>query len=95
MKKLLLFLIPLTAYAGDNFLSYQFNENVTITISNIECKVPTYKAKFPYSVVAKRIDGQFIFGCFTHDKDDIVIQWAGGDKSVFPANYFLMMKPDT
>ena len=79
-----------TAYASDKFLQYQFNENVIIKISNIPCKVPKIDStKYPYAVVAARIDGQFLFGCYTHKNDDIVIQWAEGDQTVLPANYFL------
>lgn len=98
MKKYLiaaLFLIPLTAWAVDKFLDYQFNENVTIRISNIPCKIPNIdKKKFELAAVARRIDGQFLFGCYTHEKDDIIIQWAGGDQTKLPANYFLI-EPNT
>ena len=70
MNKYLLFAllaIPITAYAVDKFLHHKFNENVVITISNIACKAPDVdKKKFPFAAVAKRIDGQFLFGCFTH-----------------------------
>ena len=48
------------------------------------------KKQYPYGAVALRIDGQYLFGCFTHEKDDIIIQWSGGDTSRFPANAFLM-----
>lgn len=96
MKKLLIALllaVPLTAWAVDKFLHYQFNEKVMITISNIPCKVPDIDAKkFPYAAVAKRVDGQFLFGCFGNKGDDIVIQWAGGDQTIVPANYFLAEK---
>jgi len=95
MKKLLsvLLLLPLSVLAADKFLDYKFNENVLIRISNIPCKVPGIDAKkFELSVVAKRIDNQYLFGCFTHKGDDIVIQWAGGDQTVLPANNFLAEK---
>lgn len=96
MKKwliVLLLAIPITAYAVDKFLHHQFNKNVIVTISNIACKVLTINAKeFPYAAVAKRTDGQFLFGCFTNKGDDIVIQWAGGDQTILPANYFLAEK---
>lgn len=93
MKKLLLVLgliSPTLGLADDKFLDYQFNERVTIRISNIPCKVPSLSQKqYPFAVVARRIDGQFLFGCYTHKGDDIVIQWAGGDQTVLPANAFL------
>ena len=95
MKKLLyvLLLLPLVSFGADKFLEYKFNENVLIRISNIPCKVPGIDAsKFQFAVIAKRIDSQYLFGCFTHKGDDIVIQWAGGDQTVLPANNFLAEK---
>lgn len=75
--------------AEDKFLSMQFNKNVVIRISNIDCPVKQLKSKFPFAAVATRKDGQHLFGCYTHDQDNIIIQWAGGDQSVLPANAFL------
>ena len=90
-----LLLVPLAAYAVEKFLDYQFNENVVIRISSIPCKVPDIDSKkFPLAVVAKRSDNQYLFGCYTHKGDDIVIQWAGGDQTILPANSWLA-KPDT
>ena len=96
MKKLLLALlfIPVVAYAADKFLYYKFNDKVVITISNIPCPIKELKAENPLAVVASRIDGQHLFGCYTHKDDTIVIQWAnGGDKTELPANVFLIDKP--
>ena len=78
-------------------LTFQFNDNVMIVISNLDCKIPEInKQKYPYMNFAVKTlsDGKkdYLFGCFTHDKDDIVIQWAGGDQSRFPANAFLQEK---
>ena len=84
----------LNVYAEDKFLSYQFNENVIIRISNIACPVKSISKDFQFAVVAIRKDGEILPGCFTHEKDDIVIQWIQGDKTILPANVFLM-KPDT
>lgn len=94
---LALLVVSVTALAADKFLDYKFNENVVIRISNVPCKVPKMDVKkYPFAVVAFRIDKQILFGCYTHEGDDIVIQWAGGDKSIFPANYFLMeQEPNT
>ena len=95
MKKL--FLIGLflcsAAFAADKFLKYKFNDNVEIIISNVVCPIKSLKDKYEWAVVANRIDGQHLFGCFTHKGDDIVIQWAGGDQTILPANAFL--QPDT
>ena len=98
MKRILLALliVPLTALAADQFLKYKFNDRVIITISNIECPLPKLKKDYPFAVVASRVDGQRLFGCYTHDKDEIVIQWAGGDQTKVPANVFLTdLQPDT
>ncbi|CAB4133087.1 hypothetical protein UFOVP250_36 [uncultured Caudovirales phage] len=86
------------SFAEDKFLDYKFNDNVVIRISNIPCRVPGVdNKKFEFSVVAKRIDNQYLFGCFTHKGDNIVIQWAGGDQTVVPANVFLTehLEPNT
>lgn len=93
MKKAMLILgliIPTFGIAQEKFLVHHFNENVDIYIANIPCKIKQIAKENPYSVVAKRKDGQFLFGCFTHDGDMIVIQWAGGDKTMLPANAFLI-----
>jgi len=95
---LALLLVSLSAMAEDKFLNYKFNDNVVITISNIGCKAPNVDPKkFPYMVLAKRIDHQVMMGCFTHKGDDIVIQWSGGDQSIFPSNVFLVehLEPNT
>jgi hypothetical protein len=83
--------IPLVAAAQDKLktLQYQFNENVLISISNVQCPLDKLRKDYPLSVVAFRRDGQKLFGCYTNKGDDIVIQWAAGDKSIFPANLFL------
>lgn len=94
MKKLLLATVVAfftsNVQAEDKWLEYQFNNNVVIRIANVACPVKSLKKDYPNGAVAMRVDGQYMFGCFTHKDDDIVIQWAAGDKSVFPANYFLM-----
>lgn len=92
---LLLFLFfAIDSRAEDKFLSFQFNDKVVIRISNIDCPIKQLKTNFPFAAVASRKDGQHLFGCFTHKGDDIVIQWAGGDQSVLPANAFLQATPD-
>lgn len=83
----------LTAHAEDKWLEFKYNENVVIRIANVVCPIKQLKKDYPNGAVAIRADGQYMFGCFTHQGDDIVIQWAMGDKSIFPANYFLM-KPN-
>lgn len=80
------------AIADEKWLEYKFNDNVVIRISNVPCPIKELKSKFPYGAVAIRADGQYLFGCFTHEKDDLIIAWAGGDTSRFPANYFLSGK---
>ena len=99
MKKVLLIvllIVPLTVFAVDKFLHYKFNDKVVITISNIDCPLPKLKKDFPLAVVASRVDGQKLFGCFSHNGDEIVIQWAAGDQTKLPANVFLQeLEPNT
>ena len=78
------------AESNNKFLHYKFNDNVAITISNVPCLDKSLIKDYPYAVVAVRIDQAVLKGCFTHKKDDIVIQWIGGDQTTLPANAFLV-----
>ena len=94
MKYLTLLLLPLAVYAAeapDEYLVYQYNENVRIVLSNNECP-KQYGGK---RAAAQRIDSQFLKGCWTNDPDikgNIKIQWIGGDTSTFPATNFYPVK---
>lgn len=81
-----------TSYAEDHFkfLKYKFNDNVTITISNSDCPFPELRVLYPYANIAKRIDGAVLLGCYNNEGDNIVIQWLKGDKTILPANVFLI-----
>ena len=94
MKYLTLLLLPLVVHAAeapDEYLVYQYNENVRIVLSNAECP-KQYGGK---RAAAQRIDSQFLKGCWTNDSDikgNIKIQWIGGDTSTFPATNFYPVK---
>jgi hypothetical protein len=93
MKKLLLIIglcLSTSAIAeAYKYLHYKYNQNVIITISNIACVLPELKDLYPLTAVATRIDGNRLLACYTHEGEDIVIQWYKGDTSRFPANVFL------
>ncbi len=93
MKKLLLIIglcLSTKAIAEPyKYLHYKDNDNVVVTISNIDCVLPEHKNIYNLTVVATRIDGERLLGCYAHEGDDIVVQWFKGDKSKFPANVFL------
>ncbi len=93
MKKLLLIIglcLSTKAIAEPyKYLHYKYNDNVVVTISNIDCVLPEHKNIYNLTVVATRIDGERLLGCYAHEGDDIVVQWFKGDKSKFPANVFL------
>jgi hypothetical protein len=79
------------ANAETKILNYKFNQNVVISISNTSCPLKALVAEYPYAAIASRIDNQYLFGCYKKlDEDNIEIQWAKGDKSVLPANAFLV-----
>ena len=83
-------LLTFSAYAETPILSYKYNDNVVISIANVPCPHKEIAKEYPFGAVAKRIDGQFLFGCFKKENEnDIKIQWIGGDISTIPANYFL------
>lgn len=95
MKKLLLALMLLVvatvASAEPKYLHYKYNDNVLITISNVECPLPKIQDKYQWAVLAKRIDGASLIGCFKkQDENMIEIQWYKGDITVLPANVFLV-----
>ena len=93
MKKLLLVIglcLSTSAIAeAYKYLHYRYNQNVIITISNIDCVLPELKSLYPLTAVATRIDGNRLLACYTHEGEDVVIQWYKGDTSRFPANVFL------
>ena len=75
-------------------LSYQYNQNVVISISNIECPFPDQVKEYPWTAVAIRVDGQKMVGCYKPlDENIIRIKWKGGYFSDLPANAFLV-NPD-
>lgn len=81
-----LLLISYNTYA-DEYLVYQYNENVRIVLSNNECP-KEYGGK---RAAAQRIDKHYLKGCWVNDpkiKGNIKIQWIGGDSSTFPASNF-------
>lgn len=83
---LLLFLVTSVAKA-DEYLVYQYNENVRIVLSNYECP----KEFGGKRAAAQRIDSEYLKGCWVNDpkiKGNIKIQWIGGDSSTFPASNF-------
>jgi len=96
LAKISLFLIFVTliSYAEEPVkkLHFNFNDNVTIWISNQPCELKKYKEKFPWSAKAVRKDGEVLEACFNGEGDSIHIQWEKGDHSIFPANYFLNNK---
>lgn len=73
-------------------LHFNFNDSVTIWISNQACGLPKYKQEFPWSAAAVRKDGEILEGCFNGANETIIIQWKDGDRSKFPANAFLNIK---
>lgn len=92
MKYLLLALtfIATTAQAEVKYLHYKYNHNVVITISNVECPIPKIKDQYDYAVIARRVDGASLIGCYKkEDEEHIRIQWHKGDVTVLPANVFL------
>jgi hypothetical protein len=100
---LIALLVSFTAAADVKYLHYKFNHNVIITISNVECPIPKIKDQYDWAVVATRIDGEKLIGCYKKENEDnIRIQWYKGDVTVLPANAFLVnpelgdkAKPDT
>lgn len=76
-------------------LHLNFNDNVTIWISNQPCGLPKYRKQFPWSAAAVRRDGEILEGCFNGHDEVVEIQWKDGDRSRFPANAFLNTKDNS
>lgn len=82
-----------TCHAEDRWLTYQLNEATFVRIANVDCPLPELKTKYPWGAIAYNSKRkEYLFGCFNHKGDDIIIQWGGGDKSIFPANMFLVQQ---
>lgn len=101
MKKfwiaVLIALIPDVQAAEPRLLSYDYNDIVTISISNAPCPLAKLAKTHPYAAIAVKFTDKerikvadALNACWTNKGDDIELQWVGGDKSVFPANYFLI-----
>jgi hypothetical protein len=87
-------LFATTAQAELKYLHYKYNHNVVITISNVECPIPKIKDQYDYAVIARRVDGESLIGCYRKENEDnIRIQWYKGDITILPANAFLQ-RPD-
>jgi len=52
--------------------------------------IPEIKDLYPWAALATRVDGNTLIACYKGEGDMIEIQWYKGDKSVFPANVFLV-----
>ncbi len=101
MKKfwiaVLIALAPDGYAAEPRLLHFNYNEIVTISISNAPCPLAKLAKTHPYTAIAVKYADKnhdrvldALNACWTHRGDDIEIQWVHGDKSVFPANYFLI-----
>lgn len=81
-------------------LKYQVNDHVAVFISNQPCQKPKFKGKYPLEAAAVKLlptRTEVLYGCYTHEGDEVVIQWDDyrgrpSDTSRFPANLFLMGK---
>ena len=89
---LVAFFVFSQAHAEDKWLTLQLNQTTFVRIANVQCPVKELSKTYPWGAVAYNSKRrEYLFGCFNKkNEDEIVIQWAGGDKSVFPANAFLM-----
>jgi len=88
---LIALIVSFSANAEVKYLHYKFNDKVVITISNVDCPIPGIKQQYDYAVIASRIDGEKLIGCYKkEDEDNIKIQWYKGDVTVLPANVFLV-----
>lgn len=77
------------------YLQYKYNDAVTLVISAQACPFNQFKEEYPFTAAAFRIDGDKLAGCYKRQTEDLIeIQWYKGDKTVIPANAFLV-KPVT
>ena len=84
--------VPLWANAAPpnlKMLTFKYNEHVIINITNQPCPDKDMNKNFTNVAFAARDDGALLPGCFTHEKDMVIIKWKDGDVSSIPADYFL------
>jgi len=89
---LVAFFVFSQAHAEDKWLSLQLNKSTFVRIANVSCPIKELSKKYPWGAVAyNSVRKEYLFGCFNKkNEDEIVIQWAAGDQSIFPANAFLI-----
>jgi len=79
------------AIAAPQYLQYKYNDAVTIVISNVPCPYPNLVKEYPFASAAFRVDGEKLTGCFKKQDENLIeLQWYKGDKTVIPANSFLV-----
>lgn len=96
MKKLALLLLILSCsvIAADKFLEYQYTPTVKIKISDIRCPIAAMVKEYPFTVVAIRVDGSRMLGCYLVGVDEIEIKWQSGELRAFPTEKFKPFKPE-
>lgn len=73
------------------FHDYHY-EKAVIRISNLKCITPNVDSNiFPYMVMAHRIDGQVLLGCYKKENGSAVIFWQTGDVIPFELNLFKLI----
>lgn len=93
VKISLLLLVSFSVWADEvRRLHFNFNDSVTIWITNQLCTDARIKNIYPWHAEAIRKDGEILQGCFNGENNTVTIQWIGGDRSRFPANVFLINK---
>ena len=91
---LVAFFVFSTAQAEEKWLQWNVNQVTWVRIANVKCPIKEIANKYPYGAVAyNSARKEYLFGCFTKkDEDTLEILWAGGDKTIVPANLFLIAK---
>ena len=91
---LVAFFVFSTAKAEEKWLQWNVNQVTWVRIANVKCPIKEIENKYPYGAVAyNSARKEYLFGCFTKlDEDTLEILWAGGDKTIVPANLFLIAK---
>jgi hypothetical protein len=96
IASLIVFLCLTVADAGElkpEYKYYQFNEHVMIVQTDMACPIKPHVNEYPQAVVAFRLDGSRLVGCYKIVKNEMVIQWQDlngyvGDISRFPTRNF-------
>lgn len=71
---------------ADDYLVWQYSDNVRVVLTEFPCRKPNVGLR----VMAQRIDGNYVNGCYVPEgKDMIRITWSNNDFAILELKHFV------